>query len=263
MLTVWKELVEMKIIRKAFTLIELLVVIAIIALLLAILMPALSKAKEIAKNIVCRTNIRSLTMGFRLFAVENNEKVFEYHSGGQNNLWLQQIQDNIGDIDKVRYCPSTKLELSPPDDFGSAKRTWRWNISASEPEYGSYGFNAWLYSTDGLGLGSEFERSAWKTANPANSASIPLFADSMWADALPRDTDACPDGFDLDKGSTLGDEMWRFLINRHKDEINIGFIDGHQESVKLEMLWSLKWSKDFQTMGVKTRSPGGGPIYQR
>jgi prepilin-type N-terminal cleavage/methylation domain-containing protein len=252
----------MKINRKGFTLIELLVVIAIIALLLAILMPALSKAKEIAKKVVCRTNIRSLTLGFRIFAVENNEKVFECHSGGKYNLWLQQIQDNIGDIDKVRYCPSTKLELSPPNFFGSAKRTWYWDMDV-EPEYGSYGFNAWLYSNDGLGLGSEFERSAWKTANPANPASVPLFADSMWADAVPRDTDACPDGFDLDKGSTLGPEMQRFLINRHKDEINIGFIDGHQESVKLEMLWSLKWSKDFQTMGVKTRSPGGGPIYQR
>jgi prepilin-type N-terminal cleavage/methylation domain-containing protein/prepilin-type processing-associated H-X9-DG protein len=252
----------MKVKRKGFTLIELLVVIAIIALLLAILMPALSKVKKVAQKVVCRTNIRSLTLGFRIFAESNNDKVFSYHSEGKQNLWLKQIQDNIGDIDKVRYCPSTKLELSPPDNFGSAKRTWRWYISASEPEYGSYGFNAWLYSTDGLGLGSEFERSAWKTANPANSASIPLFADSMWVDALPRDTDTCPDGFDLDKGSTLGDEMWRFLLNRHKDEINIGFVDGHQEAVKLEKLWSLKWSKDFQITRVKTR-PGGDPIYKR
>lgn len=44
---------------KGFTLIELLVVIAIIALLLAILMPALRKAKESAREIICRANLRS------------------------------------------------------------------------------------------------------------------------------------------------------------------------------------------------------------
>ncbi|MCF7958135.1 MAG: type II secretion system GspH family protein [Phycisphaerae bacterium] len=60
--------------RKAFTLIELLVVISIIALLVAILMPALNKAKESAKIAACRVNLRSLTMGYKLYAVETTTK---------------------------------------------------------------------------------------------------------------------------------------------------------------------------------------------
>lgn len=48
--------------RKAggFTLIELLVVIAIISLLVSILLPSLRQAKEQAKTVVCKTDMRAI-----------------------------------------------------------------------------------------------------------------------------------------------------------------------------------------------------------
>ena len=45
---------------KGFTLVELLVVISIIALLMAVLLPALSKARELAKRIVCANHLKTL-----------------------------------------------------------------------------------------------------------------------------------------------------------------------------------------------------------
>ena len=54
--------------RPGFTLIELLVVIAIISLLVSILLPSLTKAKELAKAVVCMNNEKSIGMAIQYYA---------------------------------------------------------------------------------------------------------------------------------------------------------------------------------------------------
>jgi len=58
--------------RRGFTLIELLVVIAIIAILAAILFPVFLSAKEKARQAMCCSNLKQLTMAFFAYADDNN-----------------------------------------------------------------------------------------------------------------------------------------------------------------------------------------------
>ena len=84
---------------KAFTLIELLVVIAIIAVLMAILMPSLRIAREQARSINCRSNVRTLTLAWLMYKDENDDKLVGGNTplySSQGSCWVYQAPGGNG-----------------------------------------------------------------------------------------------------------------------------------------------------------------------
>jgi prepilin-type N-terminal cleavage/methylation domain-containing protein len=82
---------------RGFTLVELLVVISIIAMLLAIMMPALSRARLIAKKLICLTNMKQYGMAVYAYSTTTGAIpwIFEGRGYPPKNPWNETSWYNM------------------------------------------------------------------------------------------------------------------------------------------------------------------------
>jgi prepilin-type N-terminal cleavage/methylation domain-containing protein/prepilin-type processing-associated H-X9-DG protein len=249
--------------RSGFTLIELLVVIAIIALLMAILMPALSRVKKQAQSVACMARLKSWGLMFKFYADDNDGSFNSGWGGNETTLWQNALRPYYKDQWEMLLCPTaTRIdEQGQQGTFMAMTRTLATPDGGSHTFAFSYGINSWTNHMK-ADRGDRKLEWFWKTTSGhTGQYNIPVFADSTWHDAWPRDTDV-PIEYPWDFGGgdtgTTG-EINHFCIDRHNGWTNFLFMDWSVRHVGLKELWTLKWHKTFDTKGIYTKAGGMMP----
>ncbi len=260
--------------RRGFTLVELLVVISIIALLIAILTPSLSKARNQAKSAVCLSNLKRIGLQGAIYVTENGlfppvrlKKV----PGGDGKLedyyhripghefrrkaprWQWFISDELGPIVDPREFASEdafngSMEIGNKywEDPGMRNDAFKKNI-----RNGAYGYNGtYLGNTrdkDGrivrFPVAEIVVRSPAETVFVADSrgGNAPHGNHSYWLDPPKMAKYGDPMGEEQafsPNASKGGDEILGHspVEGRHNKRGNVGFCDGHAESMRLTRL---------------------------
>lgn len=253
--------------KKGFTLIELLVVISIIALLMGILVPSLQKAKTLARNVICKSNLRQWGVVFAAYAAENNDDFTM-----ENEPWNERLRAYYSDED-IRLCSAATKPYKEGGQvpFGAwgpfTKTRPPGNPYQYKGDYGSYGLNAWVLKLPERNQDAAFQSIVdadrnlfWQKANQRQSELIPVMADCWWLFGYVKQGQPFPDTQQsgIDQNEHPGD--WdKFCIDRHQGRINMVFMDWSVREVGLKSLFNLKWNRNFKTTLDYTDIRGSWP----
>ncbi len=261
-----------------FTLIELLVVIAIIALLMAILVPVLRSARNQARAVVCRNNLKQWGQIMALYTQDNEGHLpdgfptaflaifrgpFETSDNRRVTSYARISTEGIACCPMAATGPGEAATIGTwaggeswqgEVRFGSTFAAWELTGLGS-PFRCSYGFNGHFFDNAWIPFRDFGWSSGFNTSMVRGSANIPAFLDATFCEGLPRSHDRPP----LRERHDEANNMRTYCVNRHNGYTNGLFLDWSVRKIGLKELWTLKWNPQFNTAGEWTKAGGVQP----
>lgn len=246
---------------RGFTLIELLVVMAIIAILASLLLPSLRSAKSAAHNTICQGRLRQLALAVSLYVTDHGHYPKHYYypsaedTGGP--FQLNSFQNPVRWSDALHRYTTFRWDgtlYKCPEYTGG---TW---LDPHNPAsaFGSYGYNAFGASADGLDL---LETGGWlresAVLHPSDMIALGDSQIGIYRHLIPNGIavglDAIRFDFPEPDSSEDGQLRRKVMNGRHRGKVNMVFADAHIEHGRPARFHggdraSMRWSRDNRPM---------------
>jgi prepilin-type N-terminal cleavage/methylation domain-containing protein len=215
---------------KGFTIIELLVVIAIISLLVSILLPSLRKAKELAYEVACTSNLHQIGTAWHLYLIDNNDTFplwtgrMAYFYGGKHPAILDK---ESGERESRPLNPYVDMRLQNESGVGLFRCPVDRAIVCSGQPSATEGYDTYDY------YGNSYRMNWYLLCDWNRETYTPIWNKPFHFQDVEISNSQVILAGDCQWYFSIRDSWWDANFHNYDDRVGMLFLDGHAGFIQL------------------------------